>query len=170
MAEKSGVSPVDSKDIDFDPKSSAMKGWKKKYYDKEEPAVDTVTKSSGEDDLSSTNRFNRKFCIVLILMSIVGGVFSYIGYVLAPESCSSRDDTIFETIGLPLFMISYFLFPISLIFCLGSLVNPDMNTSNMFFWTLSTAIILVISATIFIEYVIQDMFCGCFGFPGEDCS
>ena len=170
MAEKSGASPVDSKDIDFDPKSSAMKGWKKKYYDKEEPAVDTITKSSGVEDLSSTNRFQKTFCIVLIIMSIVGGIFSYIGYVLAPDSCSSSDDTIFETIGYLLFVISYFLFPISLIFWLGSLLNPNMNSSHMFFWSLSTAIILAISGAIFIEYIIQDMFCGCFGFPGEDCS
>ena len=31
-------------------------------------------------------------------MSNVGGVFAYIGYVLAPESCATGDDTIFETL------------------------------------------------------------------------
>ena len=126
--------------------------------------------TKGKKDLSSANRFHKKFCIVLILMSIVGGFFTYIGYVLAPESCSSSDDTIFETIGFLLFIVSYFCFPISLIFWLASLFSPNMNSSHVFFWSIFTGIMLVVSSIIFLDYVMQDMFCGCFGFPGEDCS
>ncbi len=123
-----------------------------------------------EKYLSSVNRFHEKLCKAFILMSIVGGIFAYIGYVLAPESCASGDDTIFETIGVALFAISFYCFPISPIFWLVSLFRSNIDSGHVFFWSILTGIIIVISTVIFIEYVIQDMFCGCWGFPGEDCS
>ena len=123
-----------------------------------------------EKEISSANWFHEKLCKAFILMSSVGGVFAYIGYVLAPESCASGDDTIFETIGVALFVISLFCFPISPIFWLVSLFRSNMDSRHVFFWSLLTGIIMVISFAIFIDYVLQDMFCGCWGFPGEDCS
>ena len=121
-----------------------------------------------EKEMSSANWFHEKLCKAFILMSIVGGVFACIGYVLAPEC--SMDDTIFETIGVALFAISLYCFPISPIFWLVSLFRSNMDSGHVFFWSLLTGIIIVISTVIFIDYVIQDMFCGCWGFPGEDCS
>ena len=123
-----------------------------------------------EKEMSSANRFHEKLCKTFILMSIVGGVFAHIGYILAPDSCALGDDTIFETIGVALFAISLYCFPISPIFWLVSLFRSNMDSGHVFFWSLLTGIIIVISTVIFIDYVIQDMFCGCWGFPGEDCS
>ena len=123
-----------------------------------------------EKEMSSANWFHEKLCKAFILMSIVGGVSAYIGYVLAPESCASGDDTIFETIGVALFAISFYCFPISPIFWLVSLFRSDMDSGHVFFWSLLTGVIIIISTVIFIDYVLQDMFCGCWGFPGEDCS
>ena len=106
-----------------------------------------------EKEMSSANWFHEKLCKAFILMSIIGGVFAYIGYVLAPESCASGDDTIFETIGVALFAISFYCFPISPIFWLVSLFNSNMDSGHVFYWSLLTGIIIVISTIILLSLI-----------------
>ncbi|MEC8548034.1 MAG: hypothetical protein VXY31_01800, partial [Candidatus Thermoplasmatota archaeon] len=40
-----------------------------------------------DKDVSDVNRLHRKFCKILMAMSLAGGFSAYIGYLLAPE-CS----------------------------------------------------------------------------------
>ena len=92
-----------------------------------------------EKEMSSANLFHEKLCKAFILMSIAGGVFAQIGYILAPDSCALGDDTIFETIGVALFAISFFCFPISPIFWLVSLFKSNMHSGHVFFWSNAAA-------------------------------
>lgn len=118
----------------------------------------------------SPNEFHKMICKILMLMAVIGGIFAFIGFTLAPESCASHEDTIWETLGIALFIISMFGVPINIIIWLISLFYSKVDSPQILVWVFFHTIVVIISMAIFVDYIIQDMFCGCFGFPGEDCS
>ena len=168
---------------DFKPSSPAMKDWKNKYLDKEakEPVEDykedkkKITEDNWEkvlasDETLSPNQFHITMCKILMAMAFIGGIFALIGYILAPESCSSNEDTIFESLGITIFVLSAVGIPINIIIWLISNFNSDVNSGQIFVWTLLHTGAVFLCMVLFAEYFTQDMFCGCWGFPGEDCS
>ena len=117
-----------------------------------------------DNDVSSANKSHKKFCKILMAMSITGGFSAYIGYLLAPE-CSDND-TIFENLGVMFFAISFYCFTINVLVWLVSLFKSEFDSLSVFVWSILTASILIISTAIFIDYILQDMFCGCWGICG----
>tara|TARA_Y100001954_G_C15470000_1_gene435142 strand:+ start:110 stop:598 length:489 start_codon:yes stop_codon:yes gene_type:complete len=105
-----------------------------------------------------------KYCKIIIAMCFFGGLSAFIGYVLAPE-CSDAD-TAFEEMGIFAFQMSWLCFAICPIIWIISIFNPEVNSYGIFFWTLGTGIAMVISSAIFMDYILQDMFCGCWGICG----
>jgi len=186
MAKKSVGTSKKSKSDSFQPKTRAMKSWKKKYLTGDQSENDSITTKTPEekekiieDDLEkilsntktlSPNEFHKMICKILMVMAVIGGFFAFIGYTLAPESCASHEDTIWETLGIALFYISVFGVPINIIIWLISLFNSNVDSPQILVWVFFHTVVVIISMVIFAEYIIQDMFCGCFGFPGEDCS
>ena len=164
---------------DFKPSSPAMKDWKKKYLDKEvkqpvedkkKTTEDNLEKVLASDETLSPNQFHIRMCKILILMALIGSIFALIGYILAPESCSSHEDTDFESLGITIFVLSVVGVPINIIIWLISHFNSDVDSGQIFVWTLLHTGAIILCAVLFGEYITQDMFCGCWGFPGEDCS
>ena len=117
-----------------------------------------------DKDVSDVNRLHRKFCKILMAMSLAGGFSAYIGYLLAPE-CSDPD-TVFEELGIMAFQISWLCFPLNVILWIVSLFKSELDSLSVFVWTMVTATVMVISTLIFIDYILQDMFCGCWGICG----
>ena len=109
-------------------------------------------------------------CKILMVMALIGSIFALIGYILAPESCSSHEDTDFESLGITIFVLSAVGVPINIIIWLISHFNSDVDSGQIFVWTLLHTGTIILCAVLFGEYIAQDMFCGCWGFPGEDCS
>ena len=97
-------------------------------------------------------------------MSMAGGFSAYIGYLLAPE-CSDPD-TVFEELGILTFQICWLCFPLNVILWIISLFKSELDSLSVFVWTMITATVMVISTLIFIDYILQDMFCGCWGICG----
>jgi len=110
---------------------------------------------------------HKKFCQILMAMAFGGGFSAMIGYHIL-DSCS--DDTIFEAFGIFAFYLSMFGVPINVLILFLSFFNPQLDSKTVFVWIFLHFSVLLISMTLFGEYLIQDMFCGCWGFPGEDCS
>ena len=154
---------VDSKGIDFDPKSSAMKEWKKKYYDKEEPEVVTVTKSSGEEVVVSVNDVfvknvkHKKFVLALISLAFGGGFFALLGVTFGPRECSP--DGLFEILGGLMFWASVIGLGVNLIVLLTSLADDNFNTKTVLLWMVLHLLSLVLSFTMFGEFLMDDLFC-----------
>ena len=63
-------------------------------------------------------------------------------------------------------MISFYCFPINVLVWLVSLFKSEFDSLSVFVWSILTASILIISTAIFIDYILQDMFCGCWGICG----
>ena len=110
---------------------------------------------------------HKKFCQILMAMAFGGGFSAMIGYHIL-DSCS--DDTIFEAFGIFVFWMSMFGVPMNVLILFLSFFNPQFDSKTVFVWIFLHFSILLISMTLFGEYLTQDMFCGCWGFPGEDCS
>tara|TARA_B100001113_G_scaffold243803_1_gene200613 strand:+ start:640 stop:1119 length:480 start_codon:yes stop_codon:yes gene_type:complete len=123
--------------------------------------VDSVEDTGG---LDGDYYWFSKYCKILIAMCFFGGLSAFIGYILAPE-CSDAD-TNFEQAGIFVFQISWLCFAICPIIWIISIFNPEVNSYGIFFWTLGTGIAMVISSAIFMDYILQDMFCGCWGICG----
>ena len=167
--------PVDAPE-GFQPITPAMKRWKKRYLDHEN--VDSST--TEEDDESNSNEVGqplvsdanlqfRGFCQILISMVVIGAIFSFIGYVSGPQTCD--DDNLFEMLGQFMFWTGMLGIPINLFILLISFANSEFDSKDVFVWTLIHFIVSIVFMFLFIEYVLQDMFCdACMGFPGEDCS
>ena len=98
-------------------------------------------------------------CYVLMAMAIIGGVFSFIGYILAPDSCGD-ENTLFESLGFALFMISMFAVPINIIIWLVSLFKSNVDSGKVFVLVCLHALFVILSMFIFGDnYIAQDMFC-----------
>jgi len=98
-------------------------------------------------------------CYVLMAMAIIGGVFSFIGYILAPDSCGN-ENTLFESLGFALFMISMFAVPINIIIWLVSLFKSNVDSGKVFVLVCLHALFVILSMFIFGgNYIAQDMFC-----------
>ena len=123
--------------------------------------ADTVEEIEG---LGSGYDWYSKYCKFIIAMCFSGGLSAFIGYVLAPECADA--DTAFEQLGIFAFQISWLCFATCPIIWIISIFNQEVNSYNIFFWTLGTGIAMVVSSAIFLDYILQDMFCGCWGICG----
>ena len=132
--------------------------------DEDGESIDKVDSVGDTEGLDVGYYWYSKYCKILIAMCFLGGLSAFIGYVLAPE-CSDADTT-FEEAGIFAFQISWLCFAICPIIWIISIFNPEVNSYTIFFWTLGTGIAMVISSAIFMEYITQDMFCGCWGICG----
>ena len=107
----------------------------------------------------SPNEFHTKMCYVLMAMAVIGGVFSFIGYILAPDSCGVEENTLFESLGYALFVISMFAVPINITIWLGSLFKSNVDSGQVFALVCLHTLIVILIMFVFGEYIIQDMFC-----------
>ena len=99
-------------------------------------------------------------CYVLMAMAIIGGIFSFIGYVLAPDSCGFEENTLFESLGFVLFMISMYAVPINIIIWIVSLFKSDVDSGQVFVLVCLHTLVVILSMFIFGDnYIAQDMFC-----------
>tara|TARA_B100000963_G_scaffold343089_1_gene344572 strand:- start:876 stop:1394 length:519 start_codon:yes stop_codon:yes gene_type:complete len=105
-----------------------------------------------------------KYCNILMVMCFLGGLSAYTGHVIAPD-CSDPD-TAFETVGILAFQISWLGFIACPIIWINSLFHWEVDSYREFFLTLRTGIVMGISSAIFMDYILQDMFCGCWGICG----
>lgn len=159
----------------YQPKSPAMKRWKQRYLDNEESDDSLTEEDEGDDSdevvhqISEGNLQFRNFCQILIVMVVIGAIFSFIGYVSGPQTCD--DDNLFEILGGLLFWLGMLGIPINLLILLISFANSEFDSKDAFTWSLIHFVVSILFLFLFIEYVLQDMFCDvCMGFPGEDCS
>ena len=56
--------------------------------EKEKIVEDDFEEVLSDAKTMSPNEFHTKMCYVLMAMAVIGGVFSFIGYILAPDSLS----------------------------------------------------------------------------------
>ena len=136
----------------------------KSQLDEDGESLNQVDSVENTEGLDVGYYWFSKYCKILIAMCFFGGSSAFIGYVLAPE-CSDAD-TAFEEMGIFAFQMSWLCFAICPIIWIISIFNPEVNSYSIFFWTLGTGIAMVISSAIFMEYILQDMFCGCWGICG----
>jgi len=154
---------VDSKGMGFDPKSRAMKEWKKKYYDKEEPTVATNTKSSEEEVVVSVNDVfvknitHKKFVLTLIFLAFGGGFFARLGVTFGPRECSP--DGLFEILGGVMFWASIIGLGVNLVILLASLAEDNFSTKTVLLWMVLHLLSLILSFTMFGEFLLDDLFC-----------
>ncbi len=163
----------DIKKDEFQPRSSSMKEWKNKYYDKDDTETKIDVENENQDtpieERSSTDFSHQKFCLILMGLAVGGGIFASLGYPMGPETCDN--DSIFESLGVAAFWISMIGIPINVIIWLISLWDEEIRSSDVFVLSIAHAIVWSLTLFIFAEYIFQDMFCdACMGFPGEDCS
>ena len=124
--------------------------------------VEEETDVEGDTDAKtmSPNEFHTKMCYVLMGMAIIGGIFSFIGYVLAPDSCGFEENTLFESLGFVLFMISMYAVPINIIIWIVSLFKSDVDSGQVFVLVCLHTLVAILSMFIFGDnYIAQDMFC-----------
>ncbi len=138
--------------------------------EKQKIIEDNLEKALANQYVLSPNDFHKLFCKILMVMAVIGGFFAFLGYNIAPDSCASHDDTIWESLGVAIFFLSTMGVPINIIIWLISLFNSNIDSSQIFVWVFFHIIVVIISMAVFDDYILQDMFCGCWGFPGEDCS
>ena len=125
---------------------------KKIFEDDLEKVLSSVKTKNFFDD-------HKIMCYALMAMAIIGGVFSFIGYILAPDSCGD-ENTPFESLGFALFVISMFAVPINIIIWLGSLFKPNVDSGKIFYLVCLHALFVTLSMLIFGDnYIAQDMFC-----------
>ena len=156
------------------PSSISDKG-KEKIVEEEDddPVLDDAGDAEGigeveeetdvEDDTDaktmSPNEFHTKICYVLMAMAVIGGVFSFIGYILAPDSCGD-ENTVFEDLGFALFMMSMFAVPINITIWLGSLFKSNVDSGQVFALVCLHALVVILIMFVFGDnYIAQDMFC-----------
>ena len=132
--------------------------------DEDGGSIDKVDSVGDTEGLDVGYYWYSKYCKILIVMCFFGGLSAFIGYVIAPE-CSDAD-TAFEEAGIFAFQMSWLCFAVCPIIWIISIFNPEVNSYTIFFWTLGTGIAMVISSAIFMDYILQDMFCGCWGICG----
>jgi len=161
--------------VGFQPKTPTMKRWKQRYLDNEDE--DVSLEEEGERDssdegvqmISDANLQFRGFCQTLIAMVVLGAIFAFIGYTSGPQTCD--DDNLFEILGVSMFWLGMLGIPVNLLMLLISFASSEFDSKDVFIWSLTHFVVSILFLFLFIEYILQDMFCDvCMGFPGEDCS
>ncbi len=125
--------------------------------DKQKIIDDNLEKILSSESILNFNNFHRVMCIVLMIMAVLGGVFAFIGYIINPE-CSP--DTIFESLGIAIFYLTMLGVPVNIVIWLISLFNSNIDSGEIFAWVFFHTVVVIISMAIFIDYILQDMFCG----------
>jgi len=151
----------------FQPKSPAMKRWKKMYLESQdqedfEDQVDDEDEIQQESDVYDANLKHRTFCMVLISSALIGGLMAFIGYVTGSQTCDN--DNLFEVLGLALFWMSMLGVPFNVLILLISSTNPEFSSSDVLLWCVLHIGALIVSLVVFNEGILQDMFCN--GGPG----
>ena len=126
--------------------------------EKEKIIRDNVKEVSSNQKAMSPNEFHTKMCYVLMAMAVIGGVFSFIGYILAPESCGD-ENTLFESLGYVLFVFSMIAVPVNITIWLVSLFKSNVNSGQVFGLVCLHTMVVIIIMFVFGEYIAQDMFC-----------
>ena len=127
---------------------------------KEKIVEDDLEQVLSDAKTKSPNEFHAMMCYVFMAMAVVGGVFSFIGYILAPESCGIEENTLFESLGFPLFMMSMFGVPINIIIWLGSLFKSNVDSGEIFVLVILHTLVVILIMFVFGDnYIAQDMFC-----------
>ena len=132
---------------------------------KEKIVEDDLEKVLSNAKTMSPNEFHTKMCYVLMGMAVIGGVFSIIGYILAPDSCGD-ENTVFEDLGFALSMMSMYAVPINIIIWIVSLFKSDVDSGQVFVLVCLHTLIVMLIMFVFGEYIIQDMFCNSEVFVG----
>lgn len=152
---------------DYQPKSPAMKRWKKMYLDNSDQ--DDLEEQMGDDDETDQESDvyggtlqHRMFCKVLISSALIGGLMAFIGHATGPQTCDN--DNLFKGLGLALFWASMLGVPINVVILLISFANTEFSSGNVFLWSILHFGALVVSGVVFQEGILQDMFCD--GGPG----
>ena len=127
---------------------------------KEKIVGDDLEKVLSDAKTKSPNEFHAMMCYVLMAMAIIGGIFSFIGYVLAPDSCGFEENTLFESLGFVLFMISMYGVPINIIIWIGSLFESNVESGEIFVLVILHTLVVILIMFVFGDnYIAQDMFC-----------
>ena len=144
----------------YNPKTRAMKSWKKRISVAEKPKIRKEKENSPPvKEISSANERFNKFCMVLITMSIGGGLFSMIGYSIGPQTCDN--DNIFEILGLFAFCASMMVgIPLNLIIWLSSLNDSEFDSRGVFSMVIVHIIITLLCFIVLGGYIFQDLWCG----------
>ena len=100
---------------------------------------------------------HERMCYALMAMAIIGGIFSFIGYVLAPDSCGFEENTLFESLGFVLFMISMYAVPINIIIWIVSFFKSNVDSGQVFALVCLHTLIVILIMFVFGEYIIQDL-------------
>ena len=160
QSQRSDTKVNHSKVDNYDPKTRAMKSWKKRISLDEEPKIEKEKKPSPpKKEISSANKKFNKFCMVLITMSIGGGLFSMIGYSVGPQTCDN--DSIFEILGVFAFCASMIGgIPVNLIIWLSSLNDSEFDSKSVFSMVVVHAVITLICLVVFGYYIFGDLWCG----------
>ena len=159
---------------EYQPKSPAMKQWKQRYLNNEDSDFladegESGDPSVGLHEISDGNLQFRGFCQILIAMVVIGAIFAFIGYTSGPQTCD--DDNLFEILGVSMFWLGMLGIPVNLLILLISFASSELDSKDVFMWSLTHFVVSILFLFLFIEYILQDMFCDvCMGFPGEDCS
>ena len=120
---------------------------------------DNLKEVSSNQKAMSPNEFHTKMSHVFMAMAVIGGVFSFIGYILAPDSCGGEENTLFESLGYVLFVFSMIAVPINITIWLVSLFKSNVNSSQVFGLVCLHTMVVIIIMFVFGEYIAQDMFC-----------
>ena len=154
-----------SKGDSYDPKTPAMKSWKKRYLVNEKPKIEKETKKEVKKEVLPTKEEQTAieqfttFCSVLIIMSIGGAIFAMIGYSIGPQTCDN--DSIFSIVGVLAFFASMVIgIPVNLIIWLFSLTNPEFDSRKVFSLIIIHAGITLICIVAFNEFLLQYLWCG----------
>ena len=120
---------------------------------------DDLEKVLSDAKTKSPNEFHAMMCYVLMAMAVIGGVFSFIGYILAPDSCGD-ENTVFENLGFALFMMSMYGVPINIIIWIGSLFQSNVESGEIFVLVILHTLVVILIMFVFGDnYIAQDMFC-----------
>ena len=144
----------------YNPKTRAMKSWKKRISVAGEPKIGKEKENLPPvKEISSANERFNKFCLVLITMSIGGGLFSMIGYSIGPQTCDN--DNIFEILGFFAFCASMMAgIPLNLIIWLSSLNDSEFDSRGVFTLVIVHIVITLLCFVVLGEYIFQDLWCG----------
>ena len=160
QSQRSDTKVYHSKIENYNPKTRAMKSWKKRISVDDKPKIEKEKKkTSPKKEIPKANVMFNKFCMVLITMSIGGGLFSMIGYSVGPQTCDN--DSIFESLGVLSFCASMFVgIPLNLMIWLSSLKDSEFDSRSVFSLVVVHAVITLICFVVLGGYIFQDLWCG----------
>lgn len=159
QSQRSDTKVNHSKIDNYDPKTRAMKSWKKRISVDDKPKIEKENKkTSPKKEIPSANEKFNKFCMVLITMSIGGGIFSMIGYSVGPQTCDN--DNIFEILGVFTFCASMIGgIPTNLLIWLSSLNDSEFDSRSVFSLAVVHIVITLICFVLLGGYFFSDLWC-----------